>query len=321
MPCERPSERDAQPSRRSTALWVAAALLVLALIGVGAYVVRALHFGQRPPFVTASRGSPPPPAPPSAPSKRGPLRLAGSGSNIPLTRLLVQAYGAAGGDADVVVHRSIGSTGGIRALRDGAVDVALVSRPLESTELGHELLVAPYARVAVVVAAHPSVVDGGLSAAELLAIFRGERTTWSDDRPLVLLLREEGDSSHLALARALPGFARASRQAYEKGLGRVVYSDMDMQSSLMEIEGAVGLFDLGAITAQKLPLKALSLGGVAPSAQSLASGEYAVRKELALVTASPPAARVAALLDFVFSAEGAELTRAAGYQPLARQAP
>ena len=68
----------------------------------------------------------------------------------------------------------------------------------------------PYARAPVMFAVHASVPDKDLATEDLVQIFAGERTTWSDGSKIVVLQREQGDSSHGAVAALVPAL-RATR--------------------------------------------------------------------------------------------------------------
>lgn len=290
--------------------WIAAAaLVVLALTTSGLLVVRA-ESGPAPAFLT---GPPIDVAPRAAPGR---VELAGSGSNLPLTRRLVAAFAATRPDLVLVVHDSIGTTGGVRAVRDGAIDVGLSSRPLSEAELGDDLRVHPYARVAVVFAAHPDVGERRVDRAQVLAMYRGERRAWRDGRPLVVLQRERGDSSHRAVSEALPGFAEVNDEAWRAARFRVLYSDLAMQEALASTPGAVGVFDMGAIVSEDLPFIVLSVDGVAPTAERVASGAYPFVKELSFVTRGEPSPEVRALLEFVDSEGGRLVIEGGGYLPV-----
>ena len=70
-----------------------------------------------------------------------------------------------------IAHGGIGSGGGIRALLDGAIDIAIVSRRLTADEREQGLVYTPFSRIPVVVAAgHQSTVDltrpGGLTVVD-----------------------------------------------------------------------------------------------------------------------------------------------------------
>src|ERR1700704_6586574 len=63
-----------------------------------------------------------------------PLIFAGSGTNLPITRLLVEAFRQHHPENSIEVPASLGSTGGIRAVADGVIALGLISRPLKSQE-------------------------------------------------------------------------------------------------------------------------------------------------------------------------------------------
>lgn len=307
-------------TRRAPLLWALVALALAALVAAAALVFLRTERGSEPPFLaepgTLSTASPRLPAG----SGEDALEIAGSGSNLPLARALVAAFRQRRSSAKLLVHESIGSTGGIRAVRDGAVGVGMISRPLTSEESRLGLMVTPHARVAVVVAANPSVPDACTSGDDLVGFYAGTRTRWSDGSRAVVLQRERGDSSLLSFGALIPGLLTENDSAFRDHRFRVLYSDRAMQDALMATEGAFGIFDLGAIEAQRLPLKVLCVDGVAPSREALLSGRYPFSKDFAFVTAGAPTAIAADLLHFVSSTEGRELTARLGYVPLPLEA-
>ena len=109
-----------------------------------------------------------------------PLTFAGSGTNLPIIRALAEAFRRAHPDVNIDVPASIGSTGGIRAAAEGAIAVGLISRPLRDREKGLGLIVVPYARTAVVIGAHPTVADDGITFEDLVSIYRGVKSRWKD---------------------------------------------------------------------------------------------------------------------------------------------
>lgn len=84
----------------------------------------------------------------------------------------------------------------------------------------------------------------------------------------------------------------------------------------MATEGAIGVFDLGAILAQRLPIKVLCVDGTPPSLEGVASGSYPYFKDLAFVTSGEGDPILAELLAFIASTEGRALTASLGYVPL-----
>lgn len=254
--------------------------------------------------LAAEAASPPPETPARAVRPRTPGRaveLAGSGSNVPLTRALARAWSAGRPDRQAVVHESVGSGGGLRALRDGAVDVAMVSRPLRASET-RGMRAVRYATTEVVLAANTGVRARALSPAALLEVLRGSRTRWDDGSPLRFITREAGDSSHLALAARLPGFSEAEDGALRSRRFMMATSDDDLRDALVETSGALGVTDLGGMRLHGRPLARVALDLGAP-----------VTKDLTLVFAARPRAEVEDFVAFVRSPEGRTLARESGY--------
>ncbi len=219
----------------------------------------------------------------------GPWLLAGSGSNLALTRALVAACTPAGAVTPTVAE-SIGSTGGVRALLDGAIDGALVSRPLRPAELRSGLQVLPYARVPVVLAAHPDTPPVDWRSEDLLAAFGGQQARWPRGQPLVVFQREPGDSSHLAVARALPAFAQVDADNARTRRWRTLYHDAAMLRTVTHTPDAVGLSDLATIRLQGVAVALLTYNGVQPGAETVRQGAWPFYKDLSLIlTAEAPA--------------------------------
>jgi len=297
---------------RSNLLWLAVSLVMLVLLAAAAWVVISDTNQPLPPFLQPSGGAAGP-EPASSRQSEG-LRMAGSGSNLPLTRALSAAFPREDSQHPVV-HASIGSGGGIRALLDGVIDIALISRPLREGEREQGLVATPYARVPVVVAAHGSVPNRTLLSVDLVAIYDGSQRTWSDGSRVVVLQRERGDSSHAAVARALPGFEEANEAAYRDSRWRVLYRDEAMREALADTRGAIGLFGQGAIPAG-LPVRALVIDGVAPSPASVRDGSYPFTKDLAFVTRGAPSGEARAFIEFALSTEGQRIIELGGGQGL-----
>jgi phosphate transport system substrate-binding protein len=243
-----------------------------------------------------------------------PLIFAGSGTNLPITRRLVDAFMRKHPEVKIEVPPSIGSTGGIRAAADGAITIALTSRPFRESEQGLGLVIGPYARTALVLVAHPSVPDDALSFQDLVRIYRGQKATWADGRTIVVLTRELGESSIDVLFDTVPGFKAAYLESFRDRLWTVLASDQEMNRAVVRIPGSLGLSDMGAIVSERLPVKVLKVNGIAPTTANVADGRYPLVKTLCFVYRErnlPPAAK--AFLGFVQSGEGAKVLKAQGY--------
>jgi ABC-type phosphate transport system substrate-binding protein len=68
-----------------------------------------------------------------------------------------------------------------------------------------------------VVVAHPGVPGGSLSKEDVKAIFLGDKTTWSDGKPIKIVVLEEG-AAHKAFLQEVVGKTPAQFDSYWKKL-------------------------------------------------------------------------------------------------------
>jgi phosphate transport system substrate-binding protein len=265
--------------------------------------------------VTACDGDAPPPAGvvrATAAAEPGTIRLAGTGAMAPLAERLARAFSTgAPGRPRVLVAESIGSGGGVRATWDGAVDLGMVSRPLNAEELRLGLTVVPVGRDVVVLAGHPDLAIEGISGDELRALHGGAQPL--GNTPVTLLLRDRDESANAALDAMVPGMRALREQAYGGGRLRVLYHDDAMGEALASTRDAVGVFSLAAIQSRRLPLKVLALDGVRPSPASVADGSWKATRPLSFVMRPDRAAHVRLFLEHCASAEGRAIVAAGGY--------
>jgi phosphate transport system substrate-binding protein len=243
------------------------------------------------------------------------LLFAGCDSNIPVTRMLARVFMQKHPNVRIRLE-TIGSTNGVALAAAGVIQLGLVSRPLRDSEEKLGLAFLPYATTAVVIGAAPGTPDAALTARDLLSFYRGTKLQWKSGREIVLLTREDGDSAVTSLKRLMPGFAEAYAAGSHTGHWTITYSEPTMHEALMTFPFALGLSDLGTITLEQLPIKMLSVDGIAPTLDNVASGTYPFTKTLGFVWRKdvlPDSAR--SFVDFVQSPEGTAILTSSGYLP------
>ncbi|MCB9639780.1 MAG: substrate-binding domain-containing protein [Myxococcales bacterium] len=254
------------------------------------------------------------PRPPSPPPLHKNLHIAGSGSCLPLMRHLQRQI-----KSPFVLHPSIGSTGGMRALRDHAIQLALLSRPPKPREKTPTLRFLHYADVPVVFAVHPSVPIRDISPQQMMELYQGRMRRWSNGLPVVVFQREQGDSGHQAIYEHYPLFQKVNEQAYQQQRWRVLYHDREMQDMLNQTPGSIGIFDLGAILLQRLSLRALSFRGVPPTLAAYRAKRYPFSKPLLLAYHTPPHPPILRLLQQITQPDITLSLQKYGYQRLGQK--
>ena len=298
-----------QPPGSALRLWLAVAVVWLVVAAAVVALWSQLAAVARPHWQVSSTSQP------LQPDRDGVLRLAGSGSAIALMRQLVASCAQTNPKLRIDVAHGIGSGGGLRALNAGAIDAALVARPLSIGEQRTGRTFAVYAQSAVALAsADPaaSTLDGQALVARLVA----PSPTWPTGQPLHWLLRETGDSGHATLARGYPPFAAAETRARGDRSALVLFHDRTLHAGLLANPGSVAVVDASAVRAEAIPLHLLHWSGMEPTEDTIASGQWPFVKPLAIVYDQAAAARLAPLLACLRSAPSQARLRAVGAVPL-----
>ena len=178
----------------------------------------------------------------------------------------------------------MGSGGGIKALLAGALDLAVSSRPPNDSETQAGAQALEYGRTALVFVTASSSPHADVTTQSLIDAYSGKTNTWPDGSKLRMVLRPQGDSDSDAI-KALSPAMREAKQVAENRKGMVMATtDQEAATAIEKISGAIGPTTLALMLSEKRPLKVLTLNGVTPSPQTLASGKYPLSKTMQLVT-------------------------------------
>lgn len=242
---------------------------------------------------------------------------AGSGANLAITRVIAAEFMKQHPGITVEVPTSIGSTGAVKAVADGAISIGLMSRELRDDEKSPGLTLQPYARTAIAICAHPSVAEEGITSRDLIEIFRGTKTRWNDGNQIVVQSRERNDSAFSELRKAIPGFEAVYMESIEARRWTLYFTDQDANQAIVTKKCAIGVTDLGMIASENLNVKVLKLDGVLPTLESLQAGQYPLSRTLYFVYRQDKLSRETRIfMDFVHSERGAEILKTHGYIPL-----
>jgi phosphate transport system substrate-binding protein len=245
------------------------------------------------------------------------LIAAGSGVNLGITQLLAAAFSKKNPQITIVVPGSIGTKGATKASADGAITFGLISRPLEKEELALGLVVEPYARVPIVLAAHPGVKDEGITSQELIEIYKGTKTKWKDGNPIIVQAREKSDSGFLVLQNKIPGFREAYLDSYLAKRWSIYFTDQDANQAIAKTPNAIGVSDLGMIKTENLNIKILKINGLLPSPENLRSNSYPFFRDLSFIYRQKSLPKEAiSFINFVRSDEGRRILISNGYLSL-----
>lgn len=168
------------------------------------------------------------------------LRIAGTGAGMALLKVLGARYEKQHPGARVTVYPSLGSTGGIRAVADGRIEIACASRGLSSQEAGLGLAQWTFARTPFVLAVGSSRPETDLPQAQVADVYAGRVRAWRNGDPVRVILRPRSDTAHAQLAAFGPDLEAALTLAHAVPGAITATTDQDCADHLERATGAWG---------------------------------------------------------------------------------
>lgn len=254
----------------------------------------------------------------AGPASERAVRIGGTGAALGLMTRLAAAYTAQAPGAAIEVLPSLGSSGGIRALGEGVIEIAVSARALRQEEAASGLRAVPLSRTPfVLVTSHPE--PPGIAGSDLASLYAEPAAAWPDGTPLRIILRPASDSDSMLLERHFSGMRAALAKARQRVELPVAQTDQENVTLARELEGSLTTATLTQVITEDLPLAPLSIDGAAPSLENLQSGRYPYYKDLILVRRAESRAAVDGFLAFIESPRGRRVLRDAGNLPLGSQ--
>ena len=215
-----------------------------------------------------------------------------------------------------VTYDPTGSGAGIKAASSGTADIGLSSRALKDEEKAEGLAetVVALDGIAVIVNADSAVSD--LSVEQIAAIFTGEITDWSEvggeAGAISCIGREAGSGTR-------DGFESITGTTDACNLDQELTSTGGVIEAVAGNANAIGYASLSAVEG-KDSVKAVTVGGVACTEETVLDGSYAIQRPFVLVTKTGAALSDAAqaFFDYATSAAASELIEAAGAVAVAK---
>lgn len=209
-------------------------------------------------------------------------------------------------------YNATGSGTGIKAVKDGTCDVGLSSRYLKGSEKAEGLKETILAIDGIAIIVHTENAVADLTVEQIAAIFKGEIKNWSEaggkNGEIVCIGREESSGTR-------DGFESITDTEDACKYRQELTSNGAVLTAVAENPNAIGYVSLSSV---KDIVKSISVGGVAPSEESIKDGSYAVQRPFVLVTKEGVelSETAQAFFDFTTSSAANEIISAAGVVPV-----
>ena len=210
-------------------------------------------------------------------------------------------------------YNPTGSGSGITAVTEGRCDIGLSSRDLKDEELAQGLTETVLAKDGIEIVVNPENKVEDLTVEQIADIFTGKITNWKevggDDAEIVLIGREAGSGTRDGF-ESITGTEEACQYRQE------LTSTGDVITTVAGNPAAIGYASLASVQDS---VKAVTVGGVAPTEETIADGSYAVQRPFILVTKEGEQLSDAAqaFFDYATSEAANEIITSAGVVPAA----
>ena len=267
----------------------------------------------------AGCGSSAAPATTTAPASEAPAELSGTVATDGSTSMekVIGALGEAFMEQNKGVtftYNPTGSGSGITAVGEGRCDIGLSSRALKDDEKASGLKETVLALDGIAVIVNPANPVSDLDVETIAKIYTGEITNWKEvggnDAEIVLIGREAGSGTR-------DGFESITDTKDSCKYRQELTSTGDVITTVSTNPDAIGYASLAAL---KDNVKALTVGGIAPTEDTVKDGSYVIQRPFVLVTKDGAELSTAAqaFFDYATSADVADLIAAAGAVAVAK---
>ncbi len=248
------------------------------------------------------------------------LRIGGTGAGLGTARLLGVAYTATHRDVSISVTSSLGSSGGIKAVMAGALDIALSARALNPNERAAGLAAYAYGETPLVWVTDAARSESDIDTATLQALYRGETRRWQDGQVMRVVLRPAADSDTMLLRDYVPELREVVDQALANPGMPLAVSDQEAVQLVRQLPGGIVTSTLALLKTEQPHLKALRFNEVEPTVANLTNRRYTMGKTLYMVVGAAPSETVLSFIQFLCSERAHAILRDSGHRVLPLQA-
>jgi phosphate transport system substrate-binding protein len=239
----------------------------------------------------------------------------GSTTVGPIAKAFAEYYMSLNSDVNVTVSES-GSGNGAKSLINGVCDIADMSRFMKEKEFkaATEAGIAPVAHVVALdglpIIVHPSNPVKGLTVKQVRDIYMGTITNWKQvggpDKSIVVVSRDTNSGTYETFEKLV-----MQKEKIADGT-EYVGSNGAVRQRVQSTPAAIGYAGLGFVDRT---VKALEINGIAPSAETVITGEYPVARPLFMFTNGYPklGSHVYAITTLHLTKEGQEIVQAIGF--------
>jgi phosphate transport system substrate-binding protein len=246
------------------------------------------------------------------------IRLGGTGAAHGILQILGEAYSTENPGDAVEIVSGLGSSGGIAAVSEGALTLAVSSRPLRQNEKAKGLDGIPFIDTPFMFVTS-NVANLTISNADVVAIHDGTLRKWPNNKGIKPILRPRSDTASALLIESFSGMQAAMDKLRQRPEVPVAATDQDNLQAAEEITASFTAMTLLQFLTERPRLHAIMLDGVQPSVENMQAGKYTLRTNMQLITSAQPSAVARRFIAFTRTPQAQQLIRENGGVPISAQ--
>lgn len=237
------------------------------------------------------------------------LQIAGSTSVQPVLEKLTDKFQETHPNVRVNVQGG-GSGLGIRTVEQGIVNIGMASEELEPEDKA-QLNEYVIGKDGIVIAVNNANPVTNLTKDQLKNIFSGNITNWKQlggpDEEIHVIVRESGSGTLQSFQNIVMGQNRIIKNAI------VQSSTESVKQAVKQDPGAIGFISLVNLDSN---VKAVSIDGTYPSADTISNGSYELQRPFTLLVKGQPEGVTKEFIDWVMSPEGQSIIKSTKVVPV-----
>ena len=234
---------------------------------------------------------------------------------------LIEAYRKSHPGTSFKMEKPLGSSGAIKALLAGIIDIALSSKPLPPEAVAKGAKIRYFGKTPLAIVTGKYISQNNISTIELENIYSGKTRQWPNGETIRVVLRPQHDVDTTILRGLSPGMDAAITRAMSQRGMIIAVTDPESDAAVAKTAGSLGASGLTGVLFSKKTLNVIALNGVMPSLKTLADGSYPLAKDIHFVTTGRLTSAAAKFLDFIFSNKGRAIAEKAGVLVAANSIP
>ncbi|MCX7047575.1 MAG: phosphate ABC transporter substrate-binding protein [Candidatus Sumerlaeota bacterium] len=254
----------------------------------------------------------------ASPDKPEKIIVDGSTTVGPIAQAFAEYYSSVHPNVKITVSQS-GSGNGVKSLINGSCQIASMSRFMKDTEFKAAVdnKVLPVAHTialdGLAIIVHPSNPIKALKIEQVRDIYLGKIKSWKEtggpDVPIVSVSRDTNSGTYETFEEKVMAKGKIAENVEYLG------SNGAIRQKVQTTQGAIGYVGLGF--ADKT-VSALTINGVAPSPESVISGQYPIARPLYFFTNGYPemGSNLYSFCTLHLTKKGQEIIEGVGFVPL-----